>query len=57
LLFHRGPGAYVNAIRFYHRCSELAYKKHHFEMLQESKSEELTHSLRQEIRRLAAVIG
>lgn len=57
VLFHRGPGAYINAVRFYHRCSELAYKKHHFELLQENKSEELTHFLRQEIRRLHGVIG
>jgi RsiW-degrading membrane proteinase PrsW (M82 family) len=57
LLFNRGPGAYINGVRFYHRCSELAYKKHHFELLQENKSEELTLSLRQEIRRLESVIG
>lgn len=57
LLFHRGPGAYLNAVRFYHRCSELAYKKHHFELLQERKSEEMTHDLRLEIQRLQAVIG
>jgi RsiW-degrading membrane proteinase PrsW (M82 family) len=57
LLFHRGPSAYMNGIRFYHRCSELAYKKHHFELLQESKSEELTKSLRREIRRLQGEIG
>lgn len=56
-LFHRGPGAYINAVRFYHRCSELAYKKHHFELLQESRSKELTHNLRQEIQRLQGVIG
>jgi RsiW-degrading membrane proteinase PrsW (M82 family) len=52
LLFHRGPGTYMNGVRFYHRCSELAYKKHHFELLKESKSEALTQSLREEIMRL-----
>lgn len=57
LLFNRGPGAYLDGIRFYHRVSELAYKKHHFEILRENKSEELTHSLRKEIRRLQTVIG
>jgi RsiW-degrading membrane proteinase PrsW (M82 family) len=57
LLFHRGPGVYMDAVRFYHRCSELAYKKHHYELLKESKSETLTHSLRQEIRRLQGEIG
>jgi hypothetical protein len=30
----------------------LAYKKHHFELLKESKSEALTQSLREEIMRL-----
>jgi hypothetical protein len=57
LLFHRGPTAYLNAIRFYHRCSELAYKKHITDRLHERKSEELTNSLRQEIRRLQVIIG
>lgn len=57
LLFNRGPAAYMDGIRFYHRCSELAYKKHHYELLQESKSEELTQSLRKEIRRLQGEIG
>jgi hypothetical protein len=32
----------------------LAYKKHHFTMLNERKSEEMTHQLRQEIARLQA---
>jgi RsiW-degrading membrane proteinase PrsW (M82 family) len=54
LLFKRGPSAYINGVRFYHRCSELAYKKHHFTMLNERKSEEMTHQLRQEIARLQA---
>lgn len=57
LLFHHGPGAYMSGVRFYHRCSELAYKKHHFELLQESKSEELTEALRQEIKRLQMKIS
>ncbi|MEJ2750292.1 MAG: PrsW family intramembrane metalloprotease, partial [Anaerolineae bacterium] len=26
----QGPGAYRRSLRFYYKCSELAYKKHHF---------------------------
>ncbi|MDT8306310.1 MAG: PrsW family intramembrane metalloprotease [Anaerolineae bacterium] len=46
VLFDRGPAAYRDALRFYRHCSELAYKKHHFELLQEAGAEELTGELR-----------
>ncbi|MFZ0548914.1 MAG: PrsW family intramembrane metalloprotease [Candidatus Promineifilaceae bacterium] len=57
LLFNRGPAAYINGVRFYHRCSELAYKKHNVAKLHEAKSEELTQSLRKEIRKLQGTLG
>ena len=53
LLIDRGPSAYFAATRFYRHCSELAYKKHHFELLQEEQSAQLTDNLRQEIRLLS----
>lgn len=53
ILFERGPRAYLAATRFYRHCSELAYKKHHFELLQEVQSAQLTASLREEIRDLS----
>lgn len=49
ILVEHGPRAYVTATRFYRHCSELAYKKHHFELLQEAQSAQLTASLREEI--------
>jgi protease PrsW len=49
LLASHGPAGYVNALRFYQRCSELAYKKHHFSILQDGKSSMLTEKLRGEI--------
>jgi hypothetical protein len=57
LLFNSGPAAYINGVRFYHRCSELAYKKHQFEIKEESKIEELTQSLRKEIMQLQMKIS
>lgn len=54
LLKDRGPGAYISATRFYRQCSELAYKKHHFTLLHETPSAELTTTLREEVRRLGA---
>lgn len=46
LLVQRGPRGYLLASRFYRHCSELAYKKHHFSLLQEEKSQKLTQELR-----------
>ena len=53
VLFQRGPRAYVTTTRFYRHCSELAYKKHHFTILQEKESEELTRQLRLTLRKLS----
>lgn len=46
VLFDQGFGAYREARRFYRHCSELAYKKHHFQLLQEAPAEEMTGELR-----------
>ncbi len=53
LLLHEGPSAYRAATRFYRLCSELAYKRHHYELLQEPRSDELTMQLREELHRLS----
>jgi protease PrsW len=45
-LFDRGIGPYRDAHRFYRHCSELAYKKHHYELLREQRAEEMTAELR-----------
>lgn len=52
LLVERGPRAYLRATRFYHQCSELAYKKHHFALLADEESDELTRQLRLTLREL-----
>ncbi|MBP7999921.1 MAG: PrsW family intramembrane metalloprotease [Chloroflexi bacterium] len=52
LLLTHGPMGYWNALRFYHKCSELAYKKHHHRVHQDSKSLQLANGLRGEIARL-----
>ncbi|MCI0397864.1 MAG: PrsW family intramembrane metalloprotease [Chloroflexi bacterium] len=52
VLFNRGPVAYYRSVHFYYRCSELAYKKHHFATLKDAKSDQLTEKLRGEIARL-----
>ncbi len=46
ILRDRGLGDYRAATRFYRQCSELAYKKHHYELLQEPHAEEMTDELR-----------
>lgn len=56
LLTSRGPGAYRAAARFYHKCSELAYKKHHFALFQDEKSSQFIHILRGEIAQLSLVL-
>jgi hypothetical protein len=53
LLLRHGPGAYLTATRFYRHCSELAYKKHHYALLQEQHVEQLTHQLREDMRTLS----
>jgi protease PrsW len=46
VLFDRGFGPYRDAHRFYRHCSELAYKKHHYEILREPLAEQMTDQLR-----------
>ncbi len=53
LLLTRGPRAYFNATHFYRHCSELAYKKHHFELLQEDHVDQMTEELRAKLTRLS----
>lgn len=57
LLLSHGPAGYIDALRFYQRCSELAYKKHHYSLLQDAKSSQLTEKLRGEITALGARIS
>ncbi len=49
LLLSAGPGAYFNALNFYHRCSELAYKKHHATLTHDEKTNQLIENLRTEL--------
>jgi hypothetical protein len=48
-----GIEGYLRALRFYRLCSELAYKKHHFQLLQEAESERLTNELRLSVAKLS----
>ena len=56
LLLTHGPMGYWHAIRFYHKCSELAYKKHHHSLHQDQKSLQLANKLRGEITQLSRLI-
>ena len=49
VLFSQGPRAYRRLVHFYHHCSELAYKKHHYTLFQDEKSRELIRGLRQKL--------
>jgi protease PrsW len=49
LLRAHGPRAYLTAMRFYQRCSQLAYKKHHFMLFRDEKSRRLIEELRSEV--------
>ncbi len=49
-----GLGAYRRSVHFYYKCSELAYKKHHFVLFQDEKSAELIGKLRGEIAELGS---
>lgn len=51
-LFDAGPQSYRRARDFYHRCSELAYKKHHFALFGDAHSAQMIAALREEIIRL-----
>lgn len=48
-LLTQGPGAYFAAVRYFHKCSDLAYKKHHYSLFQDEKSWRLIQKLREEI--------
>ncbi len=49
-LLENGPAAYFRSVRFFHRCSELAYKKHHLTLFEnDEKSKQLAEKLREEI--------
>lgn len=56
MLFSQGPVAFWKAGNFYHQCSELAYKKHHFKLHQDKKSEQLIPVFRQKISELSRLI-
>lgn len=56
LLLSHGPMGYWNALRFYHKCSELAYKKHHHSLHRDKKSLQLAEKLRGEITQLGRLI-
>lgn len=48
-LFSAGIGPYLRVRRFYHLCSELAYKKRHYQSLGEQRALDLTLLLRARI--------
>jgi len=48
-LISGGLGAYLRVRHFYHLCSELAYKKHHYQSLGEQRTYDLTLLLRARI--------
>lgn len=56
LLMSHGPMGYWNALRFYHKCSELAYKKHHYSLHRDNKSLQLADKLRGEITYLGRLL-
>lgn len=53
LLFRQGPGAYRRAAYFFYRCSELAYKKHHYALFRHEEDLSRIAQLRGEIRTLS----
>jgi hypothetical protein len=53
-LTSKGIGAYRQSVSFYHRCSELAYKKHHLTLYHDEKTTSEIERLRQTIRELRA---
>ena len=53
ILVKRGMRDYRLAVRFYHHCSELAYKKHHYNLLHEPQSERLTRQLRKRLAQMS----
>lgn len=57
LLTTRGLTAFLNARRFYRRCSELAYKKHHFAIFQKYDPKFSPESIRSEVSNLSKLIA
>ena len=53
LFLIHGPRAYFQAVRFYHRCSKLAYQKHHQTLFHDAQSAHRIDELRQEIAHLS----
>jgi RsiW-degrading membrane proteinase PrsW (M82 family) len=47
-----GPRAYRRSVHFFYKCSELAYKKHHFALFQDEKNAALIERVRREIAKL-----
>lgn len=52
-----GFNAYRQSVSFYHRCSELAYKKHHLTLYHDEKTAVEADELRAQIRELSSLIG
>ena len=53
LLFTHGPNSYRQAVRFYYRCSKLAYQKHHQTLFHDNQSANRIMQLREEIAQLS----
>lgn len=53
-LSQSGLAGYRNSVSLYHRCSELAYKKHHLQLYHDEKTAVEIQSLRQQIVEMAA---
>ncbi len=53
LLLQQGPATYLLGRRFYQRCAELAYKKHHYALFGHDQDLERAERLRDEIAALA----
>lgn len=56
LLSSNGPRGYISANRFYFRCSELAYKKHHHMLFNDDQSARFIEELRHEITRVSPLL-
>lgn len=56
ILVSAGPAAFLRTVRFYYRCSELAYKKHHRTILQESGGDQRVEAMRVEVSRLGQLL-
>lgn len=56
-LLSRGYTPWRQVIHFYHHCSELAYKKHHYTLFQNEKDLERIQTLRGQISSLSQQVG